>query len=89
MMTWVRRTAVLTVVAITLGAGRSDAACNRTMECCRPGSSQDGDVPDTKEGSFCTDKPFEQAYTMKIGQKIPMELQLVDYCTDKVRAPPH
>jgi len=78
----------LTVVAIALGAGRADAACNRTMECCQPGSSQDGDDPNTAEGSFCTHKPFEQDYTMKIGQKIPMELQLVDYCTDKVRAPP-
>mmetsp|Transcript_47686 Transcript_47686/g.112538 ORF Transcript_47686/g.112538 Transcript_47686/m.112538 type:complete len:430 (-) Transcript_47686:73-1362(-) len=58
--------------------------CVTELECCAPGKLQLGDDQRAEKGSFCTNKPFEQAYKLRIGQKAPMQLNLVDYCTDEV-----
>jgi hypothetical protein len=81
-----RRYAVTLLALLALGARCAGADCNKTVECCSPGKAQDGDAPGVSDpdGSFCTHKPFEEDFTMKIGLKIPMEIQLVDYCTDQV-----
>lgn len=84
---------VIVLTAFLFLSSRSDAACPKTCncvpipqqnfpgECCKPGSLQynDTDVP-----SFCTDKPFESGYTMKIDEKVPVQINLVDYCTDQI-----
>ncbi|EKX40401.1 hypothetical protein GUITHDRAFT_164658 [Guillardia theta CCMP2712] len=84
---------VIVLTAFLFLSSLSDAACPKTCncapipqqnfpgECCKPGSLQynDTDVP-----SFCTDKPFESGYTMKIDEKVPVQINLVDYCTDQI-----
>jgi hypothetical protein len=63
------------------------ADCTKELQCCAPGSLQYGDPPEFEDaggGSFCTHKPFEDGYVMNIGQKVPIQVNLVDYCTDKI-----
>ena len=58
--------------------------CQCETQCCRPGTLQFGDSPDTDKPSFCTDKPFQEQYKMRILEKVPVQINLRDYCTDKI-----
>jgi hypothetical protein len=69
------------VVGTLIGAA---AQCDQTIQCCAPGSLQLGDPPDAESGSFCTHKPFEDGYVMNIGTKVPLQINLVDYCTNSI-----
>ena len=57
--------------------------CNCLLECCRPGTPQLGDDPNGSP-SFCTDKPFQTDYKMRIYEKVPVQINLRDYCTDEI-----
>eukprot|EP00286_Rhodomonas_abbreviata_P019914 CAMPEP_0181314494 /NCGR_PEP_ID=MMETSP1101-20121128/14850_1 /TAXON_ID=46948 /ORGANISM="Rhodomonas abbreviata, Strain Caron Lab Isolate" /LENGTH=434 /DNA_ID=CAMNT_0023421595 /DNA_START=220 /DNA_END=1524 /DNA_ORIENTATION=- len=77
------------LMLVIIFAAHSDAACDRdcckpgSLTCCTPGTLQDGDPPKAEKGSFCTNKPFEEEYLIRIGKRVPMQLNLVDYCTDE------
>lgn len=62
----------------------ANAQCDKTTQCCAPGSLQYGDPLEAESGSFCTHKPFEDGYVMNIGTKVPLQVNLVDYCTDTI-----
>jgi len=57
--------------------------CNCLLECCKPGSMQLGDDPNGNP-SFCTDKPFQTDYMMRVFEKVPVQINLRDYCTDEI-----
>ena len=91
------RTALLVIVLASSAQGQGNntaptvltcpdgtpAGCNCLLECCAPGQLQFGDNPDLRP-SFCTDKPFQQDYKMRIYQKVPVQINLRDYCTDEI-----
>ena len=58
-------------------------SCDCLLQCCTPGSLQLGDSI-SGPGSFCTHKPFEQEYKMRIFERVPVQINLRDYCTDEV-----
>ena len=57
--------------------------CNCLLQCCTPGSLQLGDTSDGP-GSFCTNKPFQDDYQMRIFERVPVQINLRDYCTDEI-----
>ena len=72
---------LLILLSILVGAA---AQCDQTLQCCAPGSLQLGDPADADSGSFCTHKPFEDGYVLNIGKKVPLQVNLVDYCTNAI-----
>ena len=59
--------------------------CNCLLECCRPGATQLGDGSDEEATvSFCTNKPFQTDYKMRMFEKVPVQINLRDYCTDEI-----
>lgn len=59
--------------------------CNCLLECCRPGAKQLGDGSDEESTvSFCTNKPFQTDYKMRMFEKVPVQINLRDYCTDEI-----
>ena len=71
----------LILLGLVVGA---KGQCIPSIQCCAPGSLQYGDPSDADSGSFCTHKPFEDGYVMNIGTKVPIQVNLVDYCTDTI-----
>ena len=60
--------------------------CDCTVQCCPPGEAQLGDAAEDNGGggSFCTDKPFPESYSMRVRDRVPVQINLRDYCTDKI-----
>ena len=57
--------------------------CNCAVECCRPGKPQYGDDIEGTP-SFCTDKPFQTSYKVRVNDRVPVQINLRDYCTDQI-----
>ena len=58
--------------------------CRCDVQCCTPGTLQLGDNPDSLDTSFCTDKPFQEEYKMRIYDRVPVQINLRSYCTDEI-----
>lgn len=73
--------------ATSLASGQSAGLCeNAETQCCAPGSPQLGEDPfmEFGFGSFCTNKPFQDSYTINKGAVVPVQLNFKDYCSDEI-----